>query len=389
MKEKILFTSESVSEGHPDKVCDQIADAILDNCLQLDAKSRVACEVFATTEYILIGGEITCAFSPDYEKIARDVLRSIGYTDKKYGIGADTCRIDVKVKEQSHDIAQGIDRSKDILNMGAGDQGMMFGYASNESKGYMPLAISIAHKLVRTASKLRKEGKFKDARPDMKSQVTVDYSDPNHLRIDTVLMSIQHSPDFDEKAFREYVLNSIMKKVVKSFGLNDDFKYLINPTGRFVIGGPEGDTGLTGRKIIVDTYGGTGKHGGGSFSGKDPSKVDRSGAYMARYIAKNLVAAGVAERLEVQLSYAIGVPEPISVGISTFGTAHYSDDVILKTIRHFFDARPGAIISQFSLNRPTFRYRDLSNYGHMGRPDLDLPWEKLDKVAPIKAFLAK
>lgn len=389
MKEKILFTSESVSEGHPDKVCDQIADAILDSCIQKDEKARVACEVFATTEYILIGGEITCAFSPDYEKIARDVLRDIGYTDKRFGIGADTCHIEVKVKEQSHDIAQGVDRSKDILNMGAGDQGMMFGYASNESKGYMPLAISIAHKLVRTASKLRKEGKFKDARPDMKSQVTIDYSDPKHPRVDTVLMSIQHNPDFDENVFREYVLNSIMKRVVKSFGLNDDFKYLINPTGRFVIGGPEGDTGLTGRKIIVDTYGGTGKHGGGSFSGKDPSKVDRSGAYMARYIAKNLVAAGAAERLEVQLSYAIGVSEPISVGISTFGTAHYSDDIILKTIRHFFDARPGAIITQFSLNKPTFRYRDLSNYGHMGRPDLDLPWEKLDKVPQIKAFFAK
>ncbi len=389
MKEKILFTSESVSEGHPDKVCDQIADAILDACLKVDEHARVACEVFATTEYILIGGEITVKDNkhPNYEKIARQVLRDIGYVDKKLGIGCDTCRIDVRVKNQSPNIAQGVDRSNDILEMGAGDQGIMFGYASNESEGYMPLAISIAHKLVRTASKLRKEGKFKYARPDMKSQVTIDYSDKKHLKVDTVLMSIQHDPDFDEKSFKKYIIEEIMKPVVRSFGLNDDFEFLINPTGLFIIGGPEGDTGLTGRKIIVDTYGGTGKHGGGSFSGKDPSKVDRSAAYMARYIAKNLVAAGVADRLEIQFSYAIGVSHPISISISTFGTAHYDDDTILSVIRKVFDARPGAIIKQFSLTKPTFRYRDLSNYGHMGRPDLNLPWEKLDKVDEIKALL--
>ena len=387
-KEKVLFTSESVSEGHPDKVCDQIADAVLDECLRQDPESRVACEVFATTEYILIGGEITSKAKVDYEKIARGVLREIGYTKAEFGIGADTCRIEVKVKQQSPDIARGVSHG-DILALGAGDQGIMFGYASTESEGYMPLAISIAHKLVRVASSLRKQGKFPGARPDMKSQVTIDYTDPKNRRIDTMLMSIQHDPDVDLDAFKEFVKDNIMIPVAKSFGFTNDFRVLVNPTGRFVIGGPEGDTGLTGRKLIVDTYGGASRHGGGAFSGKDPSKVDRSASYYARYIAKNLVAAGAAERLEVQLSYAIGIADPISVGLSTFHTAHYSDEVILEAIRAFFDARPGAIIEAFSLKKPTFSYQKLANYGAYGRPDLDLPWEKLAKVAQLKEFFAK
>jgi S-adenosylmethionine synthetase len=386
-QEKILFTSESVAEGHPDKVCDQIADAILDACLALDPSSHVACEVFATTEYILIGGEITCKGKVDYEAVARGVLRDIGYTSPELGIGCDTCKIDVKVKEQSPDIAMGVNRGS-LLEMGAGDQGFMFGYATNESSGYMPLAISLAHKLVRTATALRKSGEFKGARPDMKSQVTIDYTDPKHIKIDTMLMSIQHNPDVDMAAFKKYVHEQIMVPVALSFGLNADFKVLINPTGRFVLGGPAGDTGLTGRKLIVDTYGGTARHGGGSFSGKDPSKVDRSAAYYARYIAKNLVAAGAADRLEVQLSYAIGVAKPMSIGVATFHTKHYSDEVILEAIDKFFDCRPGAIIEQLSLTKPSWRYRDITNYGPFGRPDIDLPWERLDKVAALKAFFA-
>ena len=384
---KILFTSESVSEGHPDKVCDQIADAILDECLRLDPTSHVACEVFATTEFVLIGGEITCAGKVDYEGIARRVLKDIGYTSAELGIGCDSCQVVVKVKQQSPDIAMGVNRG-DPLEMGAGDQGIMFGYATNETDGYMPLPISIAHKLVRQATNMRKAGEFPGARPDMKSQVTIDYSTATP-RIETVLMSIQHDDDVDLDAFREFVHQKIMIPVVKSFGLNDDFKFLINPTGRFVIGGPAGDTGLTGRKLIVDTYGGSARHGGGAFSGKDPSKVDRSASYFARYMAKNLVAAGVSDRLEVQLSYAIGVPEPLSISISTFGTAHYSDEVILEAASRFFDARPGAIIAKFGMTTPTWRYRDTCNYGVYGRPDLDLPWEKLDKVEEIRAFLAK
>ncbi len=387
-KERFLFSSESVSEGHPDKVCDQIADAILDACLAQDPWAHVACEVFATTEYVLIGGEITCAGNPiPYEQIARDTLRRIGYTSPEKGIGCDTCKIDVKVKAQSPDIAQGVNRG-DILEMGAGDQGIMFGYATNESEGYMPLPISIAHKLVRTATTLRKEGKFEGARPDMKSQVTIEYTE-NGPKIDTVLMSIQHEPDVNMDSFKSYVVENIMKPVARSFGLNDDFKVLINPTGRFVIGGPEGDTGLTGRKLIVDTYGGSSRHGGGAFSGKDPSKVDRSASYYARYIAKNLVAAGAADRLEIQLSYAIGVAKPLSFSLSTFGTKHVDDEVILEAIDKFFDARPGAIITNLHLNKPTWKYADVCNYGVFGRPDIELPWEKLDKVEELKKFFAE
>ena len=389
MKNEFLFTSESVSEGHPDKVCDQIADAILDECLRIDKYAHVACEVFATKEFVLIGGEITIDSNvvPDYEKIARDTLRKIGYTSPEIGIGADTCKIEIRVNTQSSDIAMGV-KHEDTLNMGAGDQGIMFGYATNESEGYMPLPLTIAHKLVRTATSLRKEGKFKHARPDMKSQVTIDYTDPNNIRIKTVLMSIQHDETTDLVAFKKYVHDEIMVPVAVSFNLNTDFDYLINPTGRFVIGGPLGDTGLTGRKLIVDTYGGSSRHGGGAFSGKDASKVDRSASYYARNIAKNLVAAGAASRLEVQLSYAIGVAKPMSLSLSTFGTSHYDDEDILRAIETYFDARPGAIISSFKLNEPTWKYADICNYGVFGRPDIDLPWERLDKVEELKKFFS-
>lgn len=381
MNEKNLFTSESVSEGHPDKISDQIADSILDYCLSIDSKSRVACEVFVTTNYILIGGEITSKAKPDYVNIAKNVLRKVGYTKKEYGFSDDSVEIDVKVKEQSPNISQGVD------NGGAGDQGIIFGYATNETEGYMPLAISIAHKLVRFASNKRKSGEFKHARPDMKSQVTIDYENPKKPRITTVLMSIQHDHNANNQEFHDYIISKIIKPVIKSFKMNDDFEILINPTGEFEIGGPAGDTGVTGRKIIVDTYGGASRHGGGAFSGKDPSKVDRSAAYMARYIAKNLVAAGAADRLEIQLGYAIGRIEPVSLGLFTFGTAHYSDDVLLNAIHRVFDLTPRGIIKTLSLDKPSFKYADLSTYGHFGRPDLNLPWEKLDKVDELKKLL--
>lgn len=383
-----LFTSESVSEGHPDKVCDQIADAILDATLALDPKAHVAAEVFATKEFVLIGGEITAKAAPNYERIARDVLREIGYTDPNLGIGADTCAIEVRVNTQSPDIAQGVDRG-DILEQGAGDQGIMFGYATKESSGYMPLAIGIAHKLVRLASNLRKQGKFPHARPDMKSQVTIDYTDLAHPRIHTILMSVQHDPEIKMEDFKKFIHDEIMVPVAKSFGLNDDFEYLINPTGNFVIGGPWGDTGLTGRKLIVDTYGGYSRHGGGAFSGKDPSKVDRSASYYARYIAKNIVAAGLADKAEIQLSYAIGVARPISICLDTFGTAKIEEDRILEAVNAIFDARPGAIIQSFGLTQPKFRYRDTCVYGCFGRPDLDLPWERLDKVEELQEYLGR
>ena len=381
MNEKNLFTSESVSEGHPDKVCDQIADEVLDYCLSIDPLSRVACEVFATTNYVLIGGEITSKAKPDYEKIVKDVMKRVGYTKDEYGFSVDKVKVDVKVKQQSQNIAQGVDTG------GAGDQGIMFGYATNETKGYMPLAISIAHKLVRTATNLRKSGEFKYARPDMKSQVTIDYENPKHPRVVTVLMSIQHDGDYDEHEFKKYIIENIMKPVVKSFDMNDDFEILINPTGRFEIGGPAGDTGVTGRKIIVDTYGGAARHGGGAFSGKDPTKVDRSATYMARYIAKNLVASGVADRLEIQLGYAIGKSEPVSIGITTFGTAHYNDDVILNIVHKVFDLKPNSIIEKFHMRNPNYKYTDFTSYGHLGRQDLHLPWEELDKVEEIKSLL--
>ena len=385
-KERILFTSESVSEGHPDKACDQISDAVLDACLAVDKNAHVACETFATTNFILVGGEITCKKKVDVVSIVKGVLKKIGYDKPEYGCDYHTIEIVDKIHQQSPDINQGVNQKKPE-ELGAGDQGLMFGYATNETKGFMPLPISIAHKLVREASELRHKGAFKGARPDMKSQVTIDYTDKNHIRIDNILMSIQHDEDVNLDEFKKYIHENIMVKVAESFGLNTDFNYLINPTGRFVLGGPAGDTGLTGRKIIVDTYGGSANHGGGAFSGKDPSKVDRSGAYMARYIAKNLVAAGVADRLEVQLSYAIGVNHPMSIGIKTYKTSKYSDDKILKIIKQVFDCRPGMIIENFSLKSPSFKYQDISNYGHFGRPDVDLPWEKLDKVDLIKSML--
>lgn len=386
MKNLNLFTSESVSEGHPDKVCDQIADKVLDECLKVDPNSRVACEVFATKDFVLIGGEITSKAKPNYKRIVKDVLDDIGYTKKEYGFSSDEVKVEVKVQEQSPDIAMGVDAKK-AEDVGAGDQGIMFGYATNENEGYMPLAIAIAHKLVRVATNLRKIGQFEHARPDMKSQVSIDYSNPKNPRIATILMSIQHDPDIDHKAFEEYVINHIMIPVASSFGLNDDFEKIVNPTGNFVIGGPAGDTGVTGRKIIVDTYGGAGHHGGGAFSGKDPTKVDRSGSYMARYIAKNLVAAKVGDRLEVQIGYAIGKNEPVSIHVDTFGTSKYPDDYIVRLIQEVFDLRPGMIIKNFSLTKPTFEYHKLTNYGHFGRPDLDLPWEKLDKVESIEQYL--
>lgn len=386
MLERILFTSESVSEGHPDKVCDQISDAILDACLAVDSESHVACETFATTNYILVGGEITCKKKVDIPQIVKDVLKKIGYDKKEYGCDYHNIVIEDKTKQQSPDINQGVNQKKPE-DLGAGDQGMMFGYATNETKGYMPLAISIAHKLVREASEQRHKGLFKGSRPDMKAQVTIDYTNPKQIKIDNILMSIQHDEDIDLNEFKKYIHDSIMVKVAKSFKLNTDFNYLINPTGRFVLGGPAGDTGLTGRKIIVDTYGGSARHGGGAFSGKDPSKVDRSGAYMARYIAKNLVASGVADRLEVQLAYAIGVNHPLSIAVNTFQTGKYSDDEILRVVKEVFDCRPGMIIKNFSLKKPSFKYQDISNYGHFGRPDVDLPWEKLDKVEEIKSLL--
>ncbi|MDY4857060.1 MAG: methionine adenosyltransferase [Candidatus Onthovivens sp.] len=387
MNEKILFTSESVSEGHPDKICDQVSDAILDAVLAQDPNSFVACECYATTNLLIIGGEITTTAKVDYEEVARSVIRDIGYDDDEIGFNYKTVKIINLIKEQSNNIRQGIVKDN-YENQGAGDQGIMFGYASNETKGYMPLAISIAHKLVREATRLRKENKLLNALPDMKSQVTIDYTNKTP-RIETILMSVQHKKGTDLNKFKEEVYQKVMVPVVKSFGLNLDFKVLFNPTGKFEIGGPKGDTGLTGRKIIVDTYGGSARHGGGAFSGKDPSKVDRSAAYMARYIAKNLVAAGVSNRMEIQLSYAIGEPNTQSINISTFKTSNYSDEQILEVINKFFDCRPGVIIHNFNLKNPSFKYKDLSNYGHFGRPDLDLPWEKLDKVEEIKKYLAK
>ena len=388
MKQKTLFTSESVSEGHPDKVCDQIADAILDAVLAEDEKSHVACEVLATENKIVLAGEITTDAKIKYEKIVKDVLKDIGYDKKVLGTDYHNVKIINLIKKQSENISKGLDeRSKKPEENAAGDQGLMFGYATNETEGMIPLAISIAHKLVREATKLRKEGKFKHSRPDMKSQVTIDYTDYENIKIDTILMSCSHDPNIDLEDFKKYIYNEIMIKVARSFNLNTDFKFHINHLGDFIISGQEGDTGVTGRKIIVDTYGGAALHGGGAFSGKDPSKVDRSAAYMALYIAKNMVAAGVADRLEVQLSYGIGMAEPISIGIKTYHTAHYDDDVILSIIKKVFDCRAGIIIENFSLKKPSFKYASLSNYGHFGRPDLELPWEKTDKVEEIKKLL--
>lgn len=380
--EKNLFTSESVSEGHPDKLCDQISDAILDECLRQDKYSRVACECFATTNLLVIGGEITTNAKVDYEAVARDVMRRIGYTAEDLGIDADTCEIKVVMDAQSSDIALGTN----VEVGGAGDQGIMFGYATNETETYMPLPISMAHELVRYASELRHNGTFKHARPDMKSQVTIDYTDENNPKVDTILMSIQHDPDFNEEEFKTFIKEKIMKEVVRKHHMNEDYKVFINPTGRFVIGGPHGDTGLTGRKIIVDTYGGMARHGGGAFSGKDPSKVDRSAAYITRYIAKNIVAAGLCDRIEIQLSYAIGVKDPTSVHVDTYGTGKVADEVILDAIKKEFDLTPQGIINTLDLLNPI--YGPTAAYGHFGRTDVEFPWEKLNKVEDLKKYLA-
>ncbi|WP_374695894.1 methionine adenosyltransferase [Spiroplasma endosymbiont of Polydrusus formosus] len=378
-KDRILFTSESVSEGHSDKVCDQISDAILDACLREDPLARVACECFITTNRVIIGGEITTKTKVDYVAVARKVLKEIGYNNAEWGIDWETCEIEVLIKTQSPDISIGVDKA------GAGDQGIMFGYATNESNNYMPLAISIAHALVKRATMLRKKAVFIGARPDMKSQVTLDLTNMKHLYIDTILMSIQHDEDIDETKFKQFVITEIMKPVAHEFKLNLDFKVLINPTGRFVVGGPKCDAGLTGRKIIVDTYGGYARHGGGAFSGKDGTKVDRSAAYMARYVAKNIVAAGLTERCEIQLSYAIGVVEPISIFVETFGTNFVPNDVILKAIKENFDFRPQAMIETLELQKPI--YQQTATYGHFGRYHTELPWEKLDKIQSLIKYL--
>lgn len=384
-KDLILFTSESVSEGHPDKVCDQISDAILDACLAQDPLSRVACETLATTGRVVVAGEVTTTAEINVEAIVRQKLREIGYVDPTIGIGADDCEVLNFLHAQSPDIAQGVDHAEDNREtLGAGDQGIMFGYACDETDVYMPLPIIVAHELVRVATELRKSGEFADARPDMKSQVTIDYTDPQQPKVNTVLMSIQHTENHDEVAFREYVKTNIMDVVLARFGLDtSDYRVLINPTGRFVIGGPHGDTGLTGRKIIVDTYGGYARHGGGAFSGKDATKVDRSAAYAARYVAKNIVAAGLASKCELQLSYAIGVAEPTSILIETFGTETVPHEVIVKAVRENFDLRPSGIIEMLGLRQPIFG--PTAAYGHFGRLDVELPWEQTDKIAVLQA----
>lgn len=384
MVEKILFTSESVAEGHPDKIADQISDAVLDAALAQDPYSRVACEVFTTTNCVIVGGEITTNATLNIEQITRQTLQQIGYTDEAYGIDGATCEVRVLVHTQSADIAQGVDISSDTKAIGAGDQGIMFGYATNETENLMPLAIEMAHALVRRASALRKSGDFTWARPDMKSQVTIDYT--AEPKVDTILMSIQHDEDFNEAQFKAYVTTKIIEAVARDYGFTAPFRILINPTGRFVIGGPHGDAGLTGRKIIVDTYGGAARHGGGAFSGKDCTKVDRSGAYAARFVAKNIVAAKLADRCEIQLSYAIGVSEPISIAIDTFGTGRVAEDVLLQAIRANFDLTPAGIIEMLDLRQPM--YADTAAYGHFGRSDLQLPWEQPTKVAALQQAVA-
>ena len=388
-KRKNLFTSESVSEGHPDKLCDRIADAILDARLAKSPSSRTAVEVRATRERIIISGEVSSDVSVDYEKIARDVVREIGYTTPESGIGADTRKVEVYIDQQSPDIAQGVNSSLDLHEIGAGDQGIRFGYATNETENLRPLPLVMAHKLVRYATNLRKQGVLDFARPDRKSQVTIDYSDKDP-KVNAVVFSCQHKPDTDREYLRKTIKEKVILPVIDSFHINRDGleEFYINPTGRFEIGGPKGDTGLTGRKIIVDTYGGSAPHGGGSFSGKDPTKGDRTAAYAARYAAKNIVAAKLCDKCLIELSYAIGVSKPVSISVETFGTEHVDKEKILAALcnEEIFDFTPGGIIKFFSLTKPSFRYQDLSAYGHFGRPDLNLPWEKLDKVEILKRF---
>ena len=395
-KEKILFTSESVTEGHPDKICDAISDAILDALIAQDPMSRVACETATTTGLVLVMGEITSKANIDIQSIVRETIREIGYTRGKFGFDADTCAVITALDKQSADIAMGVDKAleqkenqmdeDELDSIGAGDQGIQFGYASNETEEYMPYAINMAHKLSRQLTKVRKDGTLKYLRPDGKTQVTVEYDkNGKPSRIDAVVCSTQHDPDVTQEQIHADIKKYVFDEIIPTDMVDDDTKYFINPTGRFVIGGPHGDSGLTGRKIIVDTYGGSGRHGGGAFSGKDCTKVDRSAAYAARYVAKNIVAAGLADKCEIQLSYAIGVAKPTSINVETFGTGKLSNTRLVEIIRENFDLRPAGIIKMLDLRRPI--YRGTAAYGHFGRTDLNLPWEATDKAEALKKYL--
>ena len=394
--ERHLFTSESVTEGHPDKMCDQISDAILDALMEQDPMSRVACETCTTTGLVMVMGEITTNAYVDIQKIVRDTVREIGYTRGKYGFDADTCGVITAIDEQSPDIALGVDKAleakenkmseEEIAAIGAGDQGMMFGYASDETPELMPYPISLAHKLARKLTEVRKDGTLKYLRPDGKTQVTVEYDENGTpKRLDAVVLSTQHDPDVTQEQIHEDIKKYVFDPIIPEGMVDENTKFFINPTGRFVIGGPHGDSGLTGRKIIVDTYGGMARHGGGAFSGKDCTKVDRSAAYAARYVAKNIVAAGIAKKCEIQLSYAIGVAHPTSIMVDTFGTGKLSDEKLVEIIRENFDLRPAGIIQMLNLRRPI--YKQTAAYGHFGRTDVELPWEKTDKAELLKSYL--